>query len=103
MLTFSLDLRCAESSTNLLSALISINDYSLLGFFTRTFRVACTAATIVIGTIPERAPGRLKSMLPGLADGVRCEGRGAVILRRNYPLPESSAGLAFFWGACSGV
>ena len=62
-----------------------------------------TFAAVCIVTLPEGARGRLESIVTRPADGVSCEGCGAVILRRNYPLPESSAALAFLRGACGGV
>ena len=50
-----------------------------------------TCAAVCIGTVPEGACGRCVSLGSCPADGVGSESRGAVILRRNDPLPEASA------------
>ena len=48
-------------------------------------------AAVSIGTVPEWARRGHEGLFSRSADGVSCEGRGAVVLGRNYPLPESSA------------
>ena len=62
-----------------------------------------TFTAVCVSTLPERAFRRLESQVSCSADGVGCESWGAVVFRGNYPLPESSAILAFFRSACCGV
>ena len=89
---------------NFMIIIIIISLLWLLNFVI-TSRLECsflcwaTLAAVCIDTVPEGAQGSLESFTSCPADGVSCEGRSAVVLRRNDPLPESSALLAILRGA----